>query len=110
MSITGADVQGACREEVMPKAIWNGAVLAKSDRCEVVEGNYYFPPESINRKYFRESSTHTTCSWKGVASYYDVVVEGRVNKDAAWYYPTAKDAAKHIAGYVAFWRGVKVEP
>ena len=94
----------------MPKAIWNGALLAESDRCEVVEGNYYFPPESINRTYFQESNTHTTCSWKGVASYYDVVVEGRVNKDAAWYYPTAKDAAKHIAGYVAFWGGVKVEP
>lgn len=94
----------------MPKAIWNGAVLAKSDRCEVVEGNYYFPPESINRKYFRESDTHTTCSWKGVASYYDIVVEGRVNKDAAWYYPTTQHAAKHIAGYVAFWKGVRVEP
>ena len=94
----------------MPKAIWNGALLAESDRCELVEGNTYFPPETINRNYFRESNTHTTCSWKGVASYYDVVVEGRVNKDAAWYYPTAKDAATHIAGYVAFWRGVKVEP
>lgn len=94
----------------MPKAIWNGAVLAKSDRCEVVEGNYYFPPESINRKHFRESNTHTTCSWKGVASYYDIVVEGRVNKDAAWYYPATQDAAKHIAGYVAFWKGVRVEP
>jgi len=94
----------------MPKAIWSGVLLAESSRCELVEGNYYFPPESINRTYFQESNTHTTCSWKGVASYYDVVVEGRVNKDAAWYYPTAKDAAKHIAGYVAFWRGVKVEP
>ena len=82
----------------MPKAIWNGALLAESDRCELVEGNTYFPPESINRKYFQEGNTHTTCSWKGVASYYDVMVEGRVNKDAAWYYPTATDAAKHIAG------------
>ncbi len=94
----------------MRKAVWNGAVLAESDRCEVVEGNYYFPAESINRKYFRESNTHTTCSWKGVASYYDIVVEGRVNKDAAWYYPATQHAAKHIAGYVAFWKGVRVEP
>jgi uncharacterized protein (DUF427 family) len=94
----------------MPRAIWNGAVLAESDQCAVVEGNYYFPPASINRQYFRESDTHTTCSWKGVASYYDLVVEGRVNKDAAWYYPAPKEAARHIQGYVAFWRGVKVEP
>jgi uncharacterized protein (DUF427 family) len=94
----------------MPKAIWNGAVLADSDRCEVVEGNYYFPPESINRKYFRESDKHTTCSWKGVASYYDVLVERQINKDAAWYYPAPKEAAEHIASYVAFWKGVTVEP
>ena len=93
----------------MPKAIWNGAVLAESDRCEVVEGNYYFPPESINRQYFKESDKHTTCPWKGVASYYDVVVEGQVNKDAAWYYPATKEAAQNIKGYTAFWKGVKVE-
>jgi uncharacterized protein (DUF427 family) len=93
----------------MPKATWNGAVLAESDRCEVVEGNQYFPPDSIRREYLRESSNHTTCPWKGVASYYDVVVDGQTNKDAAWYYPETKAAANNITGYVAFWHGVKVE-
>lgn len=93
----------------MPKAVWNGAVLAESDRCEVVEGNAYFPAESIRREHFRESATHTTCPWKGVASYYDVVVDGQVNKDAAWYYPETKPAADAIRGHVAFWKGVKVE-
>ena len=93
----------------MPKATWNGAVLAESDRCEVVEGNQYFPPDSIRREYFRESSNRTTCPWKGVASYYDVVVDGRANKDAAWYYPETKAAANNIRGYVAFWHGVKVD-
>ena len=93
----------------MPKASWNGAVLAESDRCEVVEGNQYFPPDSIRREYLRESSNHTTCPWKGVASYFDVVVDGQTNKDAAWYYPETKTAANNIKGYVAFWRGVKVE-
>lgn len=93
----------------MPKAIWNGAVLAASDRCEVVEGNQYFPPDSINRTYFKNSDTHTVCSWKGTASYYDIVVNDQTNRDAAWYYPTPKDAAKQIAGYIAFWRGVTVE-
>ena len=93
----------------MAKAIWNGAVLAESDRGEVVEGNYYFPPDSINREYFKESSTHTSCPWKGMASYYSIEVDGQVNKDAAWSYPTTKDAAKKIEGYVAFWRGVQVE-
>jgi uncharacterized protein (DUF427 family) len=93
----------------MPKAIWNGAVLAESDKCVVVENNQYFPPNAINKDYFKESSTHTTCPWKGVASYYSIEVDGQVNKDAAWYYPTAKDAAKNIEGYIAFWKGVKVE-
>lgn len=93
----------------MPKAIWNGAVLAESDKCVVVENNQYFPPDAINKEYFKDSSTHTTCPWKGVASYYTIEVQGQVNKDAAWYYPTAKDAAKNIEGYVAFWKGVKVE-
>jgi uncharacterized protein (DUF427 family) len=93
----------------MPKAIWNGAVLAESDACEVVENNYYFPPNAIKSEYFKESSTHTTCGWKGVASYYSIEVNGEVNKDAAWYYPTPKDAAKNITGYIAFWKGVKVE-
>ena len=93
----------------MPKAIWNGAVLAESDKCEVVEGNQYFPPDSINKQYFKESSTHTTCPWKGVASYYTIDVDGQENKDAAWYYPSAKDKAKNIEGFIAFWKGVKVE-
>lgn len=93
----------------MPKATWNGAVLAESDHCQVVEGNLYFPVESIRREHFRESTTHTTCPWKGVASYFDVVVGGDVNKDAAWYYPETKPAADNIQGHVAFWRGVKVE-
>ena len=93
----------------MPKAIWNGTVIAESDRTEVVERNHYFPPESINKEYFKESSTHTTCPWKGLASYYNIEVDGQTNKDAAWYYPSAKEKAKNIEGYVAFWRGVKVE-
>lgn len=93
----------------MPRATWNGAVLAESDQTIVVEGNQYFPPDAINRDYFQESATHTTCPWKGLASYYNVVVEGQVNHDAAWFYPTPKEAASNIAGYVAFWRGVKVE-
>lgn len=73
-----------------------------------VEGNHYFPTESIKREYFRESKTHTTCSWKGVASYYDIVVNGEVNRDAAWYYPETKEATKHIKNYIGFWRGVQV--
>lgn len=92
----------------MAQAIWNGTILAQSESTIVVEGNHYFPLESINKEYFKESSTHTTCGWKGVASYYDIEVSGKVNKDAAWYYPQPKDAAKNIAGYVAFWRGVQV--
>ncbi|MGH2517162.1 MAG: DUF427 domain-containing protein, partial [Ktedonobacterales bacterium] len=92
------------------RAIWNGAVLADSENGEVVEGNYYFPAEAIDHQYFRQSDTHTTCPWKGVASYCDVIVNGQVNKDAAWYYPTPKDAAANITGYFAFWHGVKVEP
>lgn len=93
----------------MPKATWNGATLAESNQCEVVEGNQYFPPDSINKEYFQDSNTQTTCGWKGVASYYNIVVDGQVNKDAAWYYPDPKSAAQNIEGYVAFWRGVKVE-
>ena len=94
----------------MARATWNGQVIAESDRCEVVEGNQYFPPDAVKRELLIDSETHTTCGWKGVASYYDVVVNGQVNKDAAWYYPDPKPAAKNIAGYIAFWRGVKVEP
>ena len=90
--------------------MWNGTVLAESDRTEVVEGNHYFPPESVKRQYFTDSSTHTVCGWKGVASYYTVEVNGKQNADAAWYYPEPKDAAKNITDYVAFWRGVEVTP
>lgn len=91
------------------KATWNDAVLAESDDTVVVEGNHYFPDASLRREHFRPSDTHTTCSWKGVASYYDVVVGAHTNKDAAWYYPEPKDAARHVAGRVAFWRGVRIE-
>ncbi len=91
------------------KAIWNGAVLAESDDTVVVEGNHYFPAEAVKHEHFRESSTHTICPWKGEASYYDVVVEDRVNRDAAWYYPQPKEAARQIANRVAFWRGVTVK-
>ena len=90
------------------RATWNGTVLAESDHCVVVEGNQYFPPEAIKTEYFTPSQTHTVCGWKGTASYYDVVVNGAANKDAAWYYPEPKDAAAQIKGYVAFWRGVTV--
>ena len=91
------------------RAVWQNAVLAESDNTVVVEGNHYFPPDSIHSQYFRPSDTHTICPWKGEASYYDVVVDGEVNKDAAWYYPEVKEAAANIKGRVAFWRGVKVE-
>ena len=91
------------------KAIWNGAVLAESNETVVVEGNHYFPHDAINEQHFRPSETHTVCGWKGTASYFDVVVDGAVNKDAAWYYPETKSAAKNIEHYVAFWKGVKVE-
>jgi uncharacterized protein (DUF427 family) len=90
------------------KATWRGATLADSDDTVVVEGNHYFPADAINKEYFRESDKHTVCPWKGVASYYDVAVDGEVNKDAAWYYPEPKDAAQNISGRVAFWKGVEV--
>ncbi len=90
------------------KAVWNGVTLAESDNTVVVEGNHYFPPESINKEYFKESSTHTTCPWKGFASYYSIAVEGQENKDAAWYYPNPSDAAIEIKDHVAFWKGVEV--
>lgn len=93
----------------MAKAIWNGVVLAHSDDCEMVEGNHYFPPDSIQKEFFKPSDTHTTCGWKGVASYYTLSVNGEDNKDAAWYYPEPKSRAENIKNYVAFWRGVKVE-
>ncbi len=93
----------------MAKATWSGATIAESDAFEVVEGNVYFPVSAIKREYLQDSATHTTCSWKGVASYYNVVVNGQINKDAAWYYPTPKDAAAQIKKHVAFWKGVAVE-
>jgi len=95
----------------MPKATWNGAVIAEAedDEVEIVEGNVYFPPDKIDKTYLHDSQTHTVCPWKGTASYYDVVVNGDVNKDAAWYYPVTKAEAEHIAGYIAFWKGVSVE-
>jgi uncharacterized protein (DUF427 family) len=90
------------------KAIWKGQVIAESDRTVVVEGNHYFPKEAVKAEFLRDSPTHTTCPWKGVASYYSIQVDGETNRDAAWYYPQTKDAAKHVEGYVAFWKGVKV--
>ena len=93
----------------MPQAVFNGVVVAESDETVVVEGNHYFPAESINRQYFQDSDYHTECGWKGTASYYDVVVDGEVNKDAAWYYPAPKEAAAEITGAVAFWKGVEVQ-
>jgi uncharacterized protein (DUF427 family) len=92
------------------RAIWRDTVLAESADTIVVEKNHYFPPDSLKREHFRPSATHTTCSWKGEASYYDVVVGEAVNADAAWYYPQTKDAAKNIEGRVAFWKGVQVLP
>ncbi len=94
----------------MAKAVWKDVVLAESDQTIVVEGNHYFPPDSVHMQYFTDSSTHTTCPWKGMASYYSLAVNGEINKDAAWFYPTPKDAAKQISGYIAFWKGVNVTP
>jgi uncharacterized protein (DUF427 family) len=93
----------------MARATWKGTVLAESDRVEIVEGNVYFPPDAVKREHVRTSGTHTTCPWKGEASYYDVVVNGETNRDAAWYYPAPKKAAANIENHVAFWRGVTVE-
>ena len=92
----------------MPKAIWNQTVIAQSDACRTVEGNAYFPPAAVDMRYLRPSTHHTVCGWKGTASYYDVEVDGKVNGNAAWYYPTPKDAAAEIAGYIAFWKGVQI--
>ena len=93
----------------MPRAIWNKKVIAETDRFETVEENIYFPPESLKREYFTPSNTSTLCPWKGKARYYNVVVDGKENRDAAWYYPDPKPAAENIRDYVAFWRGVEVE-
>ena len=90
------------------KAIWNNEIIAMSDETIVVEGNHYFPADSIINEFFAPSDTHSVCGWKGTASYYDVVVDGNINSDAAWYYPTPKDDAKEIENHVAFWKGVEV--
>lgn len=92
----------------MPTAIYNGKIIAQTEKYEEVEGNIYFPPESLKKEYFKQSSTTTVCGWKGIANYFHVEVDGKVNKDAAWYYADPKPAAKNIRGYVAFWKGVKV--
>ena len=90
------------------KAVWNDTVLAESDDTIEIEGNAYFPPDAIDRARFEESDRHSTCPWKGEASYYDIVAGGERNENAAWYYPEPKDAAEEIKGYVAFWNGVTV--
>ncbi len=92
----------------MPKAIWNNKILAESDNTEIVEVNHYFPADSVNREYFKDSETRSTCPWKGEASYYNIEVDGKTNADAAWYYPNPKPAANNIKNYVAFWNGVEV--
>ena len=94
----------------MPTATWNGKVVAQAPAgaVERVEGNVYFPSGAVKREYLQPSDTHTVCGWKGTASYYHVAVDGDVNRDAAWYYPEPKDAARNIAGYIAFWKGVTV--
>jgi len=92
----------------MAKAVWNGEVLAESDQTEMVDGNHYFPRESLNDEYFRPSTATSVCGWKGTANYYDVVVADKTNEQAAWYYAEPKDAAENIRGYVAFWKGVEV--
>ena len=92
----------------MALAKWHGVVLAESDDYETVEGNVYFPPDSIHKEFFKASKTTTKCFWKGTASYYHIEVNGQTNKDAAWYYPEPKDAAMHIKDHIAFWKGVDV--
>jgi uncharacterized protein (DUF427 family) len=90
------------------KALWNGVILAESNDTVVVEGNHYFPVASLHRQFFQDSPHHTECGWKGTASYYHIAVDGKVNENAAWYYPAPKPAAQQIAGRVAFWKGVQV--
>lgn len=92
----------------MPKAEWNGAVIAQSDTTETVEGNHYFPPDAVDRQFLQDSDTTSVCPWKGTASYYHLEVDGEVNRDAAWYYPDPKPAAAKIKDHLAFWKGVRV--
>lgn len=93
----------------MKQAIWNNQILAESNETKVIEGNHYFPADSINKEFFTPSDTHTTCAWKGEASYYNIEVDGKSNNDAAWFYPNISEMAKPIEGYVAFWKGVEVK-
>ena len=90
------------------KAVWNGKIIAQSNETVIVEGNHYFPIESVNNDFLNDSDTHSTCPWKGKASYYSLNVDGKINKDAAWYYPSPKPEANKIKGMVAFWKGVEV--
>ena len=92
------------------KAIWNDQIIAESQETILIEGNHYFPPDSIKSDFFEKSDTHTACPWKGEASYYHIQVNDEINRDAAWYYPDPKPAAKSIKNYIAFWRGVSVDP
>ena len=92
----------------MVKAVWKDKIIAESDNFEIVEGNYYFPPDSVKKEFLKESETHSTCPWKGYASYYDIIVDMVTNKDAAWYYPEPKPAASKIKNYVAFWKGIEI--
>ncbi len=94
----------------MPKAIWNGQVIADSEATIIVEANHYFPFESVNRELLQESDYHTVCGWKGTASYFDLVVNGQTNERAAWYYPNPKEAVSNIRNHVAFWKGVQIQP
>ena len=96
------------RGDIMPKAVWNGITIAESDDTVVVEGNHYFPREALRKDVIRPSDTHTLCPWKGTASYYSLELDGRVSKDAVWYYPEPKSAAEQIRGRVAFWKDVRV--
>ncbi len=91
------------------KAIWNDKLIAESDTTIVIEGNHYFAPNSIKEEFFVESITHTRCPWKGMANYYSVQVDGKINKDSAWFYPDPLEEAKQIKGYVAFWKGIEVK-
>ncbi|MET3978216.1 uncharacterized protein (DUF427 family) [Mucilaginibacter sp. UYP25] len=90
------------------KAVWNNQIIAESNDTIVVENNHYFPKDSVKSEFLRECSTHTTCPWKGIASYFTIEVDGQQNNDAAWYYPEPKPAAANITNYVAFWKGVKI--
>ena len=93
----------------MVRAVWNEKVLAESDDCKIVDRNFYFPPDSVHREYLKQSDTQTTCIWKGRASYYDIEVDGKTLRDAAWYYPEPRRRASNIKGYVAFWKEVAVQ-